>query len=380
MPSAQLSRRAFHGVALSWVGTTATSLGAISPLTESVRNAVTSVPHVETNPRKILLNNNENPYGPSPAALEAIREFSTAGNRYADLTEENLVRAIAKTQHLGVDNVIVSNGSTELLRMAVTYAGLQTRQLVMPHPTFEAIASYAEPLGISIRRVPLKANGEHDLEAMRNAVQKRGAVVYVCNPNNPTGSFTPDNHLTPFVRSLPPDSLVVIDEAYHEFVEMPDYRSWLQDAPSRPNVLVCRTFSKIYGLAGMRVGYGVAGAHIIAELSRYRNKDCISVCGGEAALAALADRAFVRMCQDKNQQERSRLEKLCQQLKRKYSPSVANFMLVEAGDSRRFRDFMASHGIEVGRPFQTLGAFSRISIGTSSEMRRFEEFYRRWKI
>ncbi|HEY3131397.1 MAG TPA: histidinol-phosphate transaminase, partial [Acidobacteriota bacterium] len=330
--------------------------------------------------KPILLNNNENPYGPPAAALDAIRKFAAAGNRYPDQTEENLIRAVARANRLATEHVIVSNGSTELLRMAVTHAGLQRRQLILPHPTFEAIASYAEPLGISIRRVPLKSDGKHDLEAMRRAVSKTGAVIYICNPNNPTGGFTPHRDLAPFIQALPASTFIVVDEAYHEFVDAPEYQTWIHEAPSYPNLLVCRTFSKIYGLAGMRIGYGVGNARVIAELSRFRNQDCINVCGGEAAQAALADRDFVRMCHDQNRQQRDRLAELCRQLGRKYFPSVANFMVVEAGDAKKFREFMASNGIEVGRPFQTLEKFSRISMGTTEEMSRFSEVYRRWRI
>ncbi len=366
----ELTRRRFHKatlglIAAGWPATRAD--GSPSILSEPAG-------------KPILLNNNENPYGPSPAALEAIRRFATAGNRYPDRTEENLIRAVARANRVATEHVIVSNGSTELLRMAVTYAGLRTRQLILPHPTFEAIASYADPLGISIQRVPLKSDGKHDLEAMRRAVGKTGAVVYICNPNNPTGGFTPDRELAPFIRALPASAFIVVDEAYHEFVDAPDYHTWIHEGPSYPNLLVCRTFSKIYGLAGMRIGYGVGNARVIAELSRFRNQDCINVCGGEAAQAALTDRKFVRMCHDQNWQERDRLAELCRQLGRKYLPSVANFMVVEAGDAKKFREFMASHGIEVGRPFQTLEKFSRISIGTPREMGRFAEVYRQWRI
>src|SRR5512143_4332503 len=206
------------------------------------------------------LSSNENPYGPCPAALEAMTRSQAVACRYPDEPERATTEAIARYHGVSPERVVLGAGSSEVLRLCdATFLG-SGKTVVAAEPTFEAVLHYAKVTTAEPVTVPLTADFRHDLPAMARACDDRTGLVYVCNPNNPTGTVVTGEELLAFLEKVPRAATVVVDEAYHHFAEAPAYRSAVESIDRFPNVVVTRTFSKIYGMAGMRLGYGVASA------------------------------------------------------------------------------------------------------------------------
>src|SRR6478752_6142633 len=221
----------------------------------------------------VLLNSNENAYGPFPSVLAMKNPFQDA-NRYPDRGYDGLLDRLASLHKVKSDQVVVGAGSTEILKMAACAFTGPGKKLVMAAPTFEAIGSYGAAVGAEVIKVPLAATYAHQLAQMSEAVGKNGGLVYICNPNNPTASLTPRRSLENFIRELPDNVYVLMDEAYHDFVPVSaDYISFLQSPVNDDRVVVARTFSKIYGMAGLRLGYGVTSARTMKLLSQHKLED-----------------------------------------------------------------------------------------------------------
>ena len=210
-------------------------------------------------PTPVRLSANENPYGPSPLALDAMRDAMRVAWRYPDEANDALVDAIARLHSVSPDQVILGDGSSEILKLAAAAYLDSSRKLVIADPTFEAIAAYARAARAETVKVPLDAAYAHDLPKMAAA---NGSLIYLCNPNNPTGSITPKSNVRSFLDAIPSSTMVLIDEAYHHYAESPAYETAVPLVAIRPNLIVSRTFSKIYGMAGLRVGYAVAQADV----------------------------------------------------------------------------------------------------------------------
>ncbi len=218
--------------------------------------------HVRTD---ILLNSNENAYGPSPRVLKALRDGVSEAHRYPDKARKELPEKIAKLHHVSADQVLIGCGSVEILRVAAQAFTGPGRKLVMASPTFEVPGRFSEALGAEVVRVPLNRDFAHDLPAMLAAMGNDTGLVYLCNPNNPTASITPRREIEAFIAKMPAQTFLLVDEAYHHFAtESHDYVSFLDRPASNDRVLVARTFSKVYGLAGMRLGYGIGSLPIHA--------------------------------------------------------------------------------------------------------------------
>ncbi|HEU4415075.1 MAG TPA: aminotransferase class I/II-fold pyridoxal phosphate-dependent enzyme, partial [Candidatus Angelobacter sp.] len=208
----------------------------------------------------ILLNSNENAYGPFPSVLAMKNPFLDA-NRYPDRGAEALISRLAAVHKVKEDHILLGAGSTEILRVAAAAFTGPGKKLVTATPTFEAIESYARTLKAEVVKIPLAESFAHQLAQMAAAVGPEGGLIYVCNPNNPTASLTPRRSLENFIRALPANTYVLMDEAYHDFVPVSaDYISFLQTPVNDERVVVARTFSKIYGMAGLRLGYAVTSA------------------------------------------------------------------------------------------------------------------------
>ena len=202
----------------------------------------------------ILLNSNENAYGPFASVMAIKNPFQDA-NRYPDRGYDGLVDRLAALHKVKSDQVVMGAGSTEVLKMAASAFTGPGKKLVMASPTFEAIGAYGEAVKAEVIKVPLASTYAHQLAQMADAVGKDGGLVYICNPNNPTASLTPRRSLENFIRELPDNVYVLMDEAYHDFVPVSaDYISFLQTPVNMDRVIVARTFSKIYGMAGLRLG------------------------------------------------------------------------------------------------------------------------------
>ncbi len=245
-------------------------------------------------PRDVLqLNSNENPYGPSPAAREAMTRSQEVAARYPDYQEDEVRSALARLHGVAPEQVLLGCGSGDILRMADGAFLGPDRKVVAAEPTFEAVLAYnrvtrAEPI-----KVTLDAAFRHDLPRMASACDAATGLVYVCNPNNPTGTVVTGEELAAFLGRIPPSVTVLLDEAYHHFVEDPGYRTGFDLLSAHPNLIVVRTFSKIYGLAGMRLGYAVAAKDKIKALARYASFSNTNAAVLAAALASLTDAELV---------------------------------------------------------------------------------------
>src|SRR5439155_3450711 len=205
----------------------------------------------------VRLSANENPYGPSPKALEAMTDSFTLVCRYPDEHNNVLIEKLARLNSVDHDQILLGDGSSEILKLcAETFTGKDRGTLVAADPTFEAILQQASTNSAEVVKIPLTSTFTHDLPRMLSAA--KGGLIYVCNPNNPTASITPKDELRAFIANSPPETMLLVDEAYFHFADSPNYESVIPLVKDHPNLIVARTFSKIYGMAGLRCGYCVA--------------------------------------------------------------------------------------------------------------------------
>jgi histidinol-phosphate aminotransferase len=277
----------------------------------------------------ILLNSNENPYGPSPKALEAFAKAGRVANRYPDALENQMRNAIATHHGVTPDQVVLGCGSSEILQMAdLAFSGPSLR-VVAAEPTFEAVLLYAKAIRADGVKVPLTPDFRHDLPKMAEAAAKGAGLVYVCNPNNPTATIVTGDELAAFVAVVPPSTTILVDEAYHHFVEDPRYRSALEYVGKAPNVVVVRTFSKIYGMAGLRLGYAVGSVEKIAGMAKFASFSNANAAVLAAALASLADPDLVpRQRKVMNDARRWLVAEMAKQGRRTI-PSETNFVMID---------------------------------------------------
>src|SRR5436309_3167047 len=253
----------------------------------------------------IRLNRNENAYGPSARAIAAIQETArTSAHRYPQADAEALRNKIADLHRVQSDQVVLGCGSGEILRMAVDVFVGPHKKLVVALPTFELIGEYGRHAGAQVVAVPLTRTYSHDLDAMLARSQAAAGLVYICNPNNPTGSLTRRQDLEAFLRKLPATTTVLIDEAYHHYAgTSSDYASFIDRPVDDSRVIVARTFSTIYGLAGMRVGYAVAATFMARRLASCALADDVNVVAAQAAGAARHDTEHVRLSGQRSDDE-----------------------------------------------------------------------------
>src|SRR5713226_5735215 len=244
----------------------------------------------------ILLNRNENAYGPSEKVQAVIREAAAVSSRYPRGEYDALRNMLAELHKVKPEEIVLGVGSSEILRMAgAAYLG-PNKKLVLPNPTYPSLGNYAEANGIQVIRIPLTKTQEHDTEAMLARVDSSTGLVYVCNPNNPTGTLTPRQNIESLIGKLPADVMILIDEAYHHYVSATSASQSFLDHPlGDPRVIVSRTFSKIYGLAGLRIGYSVSSADVASRLAALRLQNGVTIVSVKAAMAALGDTAYVRL-------------------------------------------------------------------------------------
>jgi histidinol-phosphate aminotransferase len=323
---------------------------------------------------------NENPNGPGPRALDAIQRAFDVSGRYPYEQAAQVTAAIAK--HLGVaeENVLAGCGSGEVLRMAALAFTSPQKPLVEAAPTFEDPGRTARSLGHPVRAVPV--DGQLRLDLTRMAEQADGAgLVFLCNPNNPTGTVHGAGAVADFIRAVnrrSPDTMILVDEAYHEYVADPAYKTSIELALENPRVIVSRTFSKIYGMAGLRLGYGVGQKAALDRLRLYRLANNVNVLAAAAGVATLGDRERVDREVRLNAEARAFARKAFLDWGYTCLPSETNFIFVDIRrDARDFQDACRKLNVLVGRPFPPLTTHARISIGTMDEMRQAVEVFRR---
>ena len=320
----------------------------------------------------VLLNYNENPYGPTPRARAALAKCSTIANRYPDDAAKQLKALLAKKHHVTPENIALGCGSTEILKCADAAFLPPQANLVAPEPTFEAVLEYAEIGGSNAIKIPATAEYGQDLQKMAASCTSKTGVVYVCNPNNPTGTFVTRDDMAAFVSAVPPSTLVLVDEAYFEFADAPAYGTAIPLVAAHPNVLVARTFSKIYGMAGMRLGYGVGSKPTIELVSRYLVQDNINAAVIAAAMASLEDFEGLASAHDKLMHTRDWLYAQLKKDGRTAIPSQGNFVMLDVGtDAKPVIAQFAERQILVGRYFPSMPTFMRVTVGTQPEIEAF---------
>ncbi|HEX9726937.1 MAG TPA: histidinol-phosphate transaminase [Gemmatimonadales bacterium] len=342
---------------------------------------VTGLPTVERTWRSaaaaadpLRLDSNENPLGLAPLARRAVIDGIPEGNRYPDAAHNDLIDALAAKHGVAPASVVIGAGSTDVLRMLVQATAGPGARIVVADPTFEDVPSYAEPFGFQVERVPLTSTYAHDIDRMRTVAHASTAptLVFLCNPNNPTGTLTSCAAIDEWAAEAPDHVRFIIDEAYFEYVDDPGYWTSVPWIASRPNVVVVRTFSKIHGMAGMRAGYGIAHPDTAAKLRVHQGRNNVGYLTLVAALASLRDRDLVARGTASNTRARAILTDALAALAVEHIPSHTNFLMHRiTGDLRTYIDRMRQAGARVGRPFPPLTGFNRVSLGLPEEMERF---------
>jgi histidinol-phosphate aminotransferase len=331
----------------------------------------------EANPSPILLSRNENPYGPSEKVLAVIRNSESLSNRYPRTEYESLVAKIAALHGVKPEQVALGCGSNEILRLAASAFLGPGKKLVQASPTCPALGKFAHSLGAEVGDVPINKTYEHNLGAMLLRAGDSAGLVYICNPNNPTGSLTPRKDIEAFVRELSPKTMVLIDEAYHHFVSPnTSYASFLDRPIDDPRVMVVRTFSKVYGLAGMRVGYVVAAPDVVRRLSADHLQFGVSLLSARAAAAALDDSEYVRLSIRRNADDRQEFMNQLNVRMLRGLDSHANFVLMNPlRPTDQVIEHLKKHNILIGPAIPAMDKYIRVSLGTTADM---EEFWHAW--
>jgi histidinol-phosphate aminotransferase len=321
-------------------------------------------------PRVVKLASNEGPYGPFPAALEAIERCASELNRYPDGGAYRLRAALAERHAVRFEEVAVGAGSDGLVDY-LSQAALDTGdEIVCGWPSFPSYVIDARKVGAVPKMVPL-LDQRYDLDAMLTAVTARTKLVYICHPNNPTGTMNTRRELDDYFDRVPEHVLTVVDQAYLEYIDHPDYPDGIAEyAKAGRRVIVLRTFSKIYGLAGLRVGYGVGPASVVTALSKVRRAFDITTPAQEAALASLGDSDELERRRAANIEQRPKVERVLRQHGLEPAgPAVANFLYTDIGeDSRPLFEQLLLEGV-ITRPTHGFGGPNgiRVTVGTAEE-------------
>ncbi len=326
------------------------------------------------NGKLVRLGSNENPYGPSPKAREAIVASIPEGNRYTFAAITEFKKLLAEKEGVTPDHILIGNGSSELLCLAGISVGLEKSSVVSPYPTFRLLMDFAEKLGATWHKVSLNDSLTVDLEALAKAIRPDTKMVFLVNPNNPTGTLVNWNAYTAFCEDVSKKVTVYSDEAYLEFLEPSQQRSMVELVRKGSDVIVSRTFSKVYGLAGLRIGYLVAQPNRIQEMTKYQMGASIN--SNQAALAAarasLSDVDFQTMTRQRNAEARKVLEDYLTEKKIFFGKSYANLVFFPAPlDGKTILKQTEEKGYQI-RVWDYAGKeWCRVSIGTLEEMKGF---------
>ena len=337
------------------------------------------------NPRSkssiVKLSSNENPYGPSERVLNAIKNSFNDACRYPYEFIQELQKTLAKKHDVPIESVVITGGSNEALRITGLAISNKGGNIVAGQPTYLALMNYAEAWGAEIKWVPVDSDKGYDLKKIRESIDKETNMVFIANPNNPTGTLLNANSLADFCEDISKQTLVFCDEAYYDYINEKDYPSMDYLVRKDENVVISRTFSKVYGMAGLRIGYLVLKPELADELfgkySPYGRPNIMAqtnVLAVAAASEALKDTDFYKFSLKKANEEKDKIYKLLDYLDLKYVKSSTNFVFFE---SKKHIDKLSAEmlekGVRVGRPFPPFYDWCRISTGTSEEVDRFIE-------
>ena len=354
-------RSALRGVLMGAAGL------ALSPITLS---------QIDIPAGQIRLVFNENPYGPSPKALEAVAKILPKTAYYPGAIEQDLPALFVERHRLNPDQVFLASGSNEGLQAAMMAFGKQGK-VISPSLTYSDHLAYAERLGIAVERIPLREDMSIDLDAMARAVDDTVGLVYLCNPNNPTGMAIDGDELRAFCRELSPRVPILIDEAYNELTDKPDYTSMIDLVREGANVLITRTFSKIFGMAGLRVGYGMGHPDMVKVI-----KDHVMAwpngVGLYAAYHSYLDDAFIDFSRQKILQGRAMVNATFRRHGIEPLPSQTNFVYADIGrNASEFKKEMAANHVIIRGAYDGYANYSRVSMGRIEELEVFDQVFSR---
>ncbi len=329
-------------------------------------------------PGMVRLDSNENPNGPGARAFEAMRSTFGDANRYPITLEDDLTAEIARYLGVKPENIMLGCGSSEVLQNAVQAFTSPTRALVSPSPTFEQPATFAKFINSPVKSPRVDAKLRLDLDAMADA-SKGAGLVYFCNPNNPTATVHGKAAVAGFIARVnrsSPQTMILVDEAYHEYVEDPAYATMIPMALDNPRMFVARTFSKVFGLAGMRVGYAVGRPEVLARMRGWMLGSNVNQLALAAAKTTVADATRIAEEKKKNHEAKVFTAKYFASAGYEVIPSDANFMMVDIKrDVKAFKAECIKKGVAIGRPFPPLNTHVRISVGTMAEMQKAVEVF-----
>jgi histidinol-phosphate aminotransferase len=351
-------------IGLSVAGIGLSNLDAISaPIDLLAKDSANNLP--------IRLSSNENPYGPSPLARAAMIENINISNRYNWELSTELIKAVAKKNNISTSNILLGAGSTEILDLVTRLSSSKKGSFLIADPSYSYWTEAAEKLGLKKITVPLTKSKQLDLGAMLTAIQSDTRLIYICNPNNPTGSIADRVDLVNFINEVSKKSIVLIDEAYIDYTSQESLSSL---AIENKNLIIAKTFSKIYGLAGARVGYAIANIKTIEQLSELKSwaSGSISVASTAAALAALSDEKFVSEALSLNKNARQFTIENLKKLKIVCIPSNTNFIYFSLTNYKKdFFEQLKNNNIIGTKIYEEQGKWTRITVGTMQEMQKF---------
>jgi histidinol-phosphate aminotransferase len=339
--------------------------------------ALTAEERTKFNPRKlskpIRLSSNENPYGPSERVRNAVKRAFNDGCRYPYSYAAELEEILANKYEVAPESVIITGGSTEGLKIAGITFTADGGEIIAAKPTFLAMMQYAKMWGANINWVPVDENLGYDLPKIEKRISSKTKMVFLCNPNNPTSTLLPKDTLIDFCSSVSKKTLVFSDEAYYDYIEDPEYPSMIDLVKKGENIIVSKTFSKVYGMAGMRIGYLIAKPEL-AQIIRKNIVAMSNVFAIEGAKEALLDQEFYNFSIKKNFEAKQIIYETLNHLELKHIKSNTNFVFFKSGkDVNDLGKQMLAHGVQVGRAFPPFYDWCRISTGTLEEMQQFSK-------
>src|SRR5580658_706684 len=325
----------------------------------------------------VWINGNEFPEGPPQASIDAMAQVIGSSNRYHYQEFPAFYAKLAANEGLTADQILVGAGSSEPLHAAIEAFTSPTIPLIIPMPTYEAAPELAKYKGHPVIETPMNSKMAPDVRRLAAEADKAGGgLIYVCHPNNPTSTITTSDDMAWLVANLPKNTYVLVDEAYLHYATSPEASSAFRYVKEGKNVIVTRTFSKIYGMAGLRVGYIAGRPDLIAKMEPYRN-NVISIVSVRAVLAALD--LGPKMLEERKAKIVHTRNELCawmSEKKIKFIPPQANFVMLETGrDAKQMQAAMLAKGVAIGRAFPPLNTMIRVSIGTDAEMAKFRKVF-----
>jgi histidinol-phosphate aminotransferase len=325
----------------------------------------------------VKLASNENPGGPSPLAIKILCKEVLDLNRYPDGNCYYLRNALSGKLRINPEELLFGNGSNEIIELAVRTFLVAGDEAIMAHPSFVVYPMIVQAAKGGNIIVPLK-NHRHDLETMASKITKKTKIIFIANPNNPTGTINTKAEMDSFMEKVPEGALVIVDEAYYEYVTAPDYTDSIKYFRQDRDILILRTFSKIYGLAGLRIGYGIAKASIIAEMNKVRQPFNVNSLAQKAAISALKDEKHLEKTKKINERGKKYLYDKLKSIKISYVPTEANFIYIKLKDVKAIQLYndLLKQGVIV-RPMGP--SEIRVTIGLPGENKKFMDALRKIK-